>query len=118
MLALAVPRPSPFPHLPLAHFPSPPWRCVTYNEKHINQIDVLGIDWENPTRQSYVLFETLPSAGSYASGLAIKNPPKKTRPIKPKKTRLKKPKKTHLEVGFIGFFKPTYIFCSKITFFM
>jgi hypothetical protein len=66
MLALAVPRPSPFPHLPLAPFPSPPWRCVTYNEKHINQIDVLGIDWENPTRQSYVLFETLPSAGSYA----------------------------------------------------
>jgi hypothetical protein len=38
------------------------------------------------------------------AGLAIKNPPKKTRPIKPKKTRLKKPKKTHLEVGFIGFF--------------
>jgi hypothetical protein len=35
------------------------------------------------------------------AGLAIKNPPKKTRPIKPKKNP---PKKTHLEAGFIGFF--------------
>jgi hypothetical protein len=43
-------------------------------------------------------------------GLAIKNPPKKTRPIKPKKTRLKKPKKPHLEVGFIGFFLNQHIF--------
>jgi hypothetical protein len=50
-------------------------------------------------------------------GLAIKNPPKKTRPIKPKKTRLKKPKKNHLEAGFIGFFEPTYIFGTKITIF-
>jgi hypothetical protein len=45
-------------------------------------------------------------------GLAIKNPPKKTRPIKPKKTRPIKPKKTRLKkptskrvfLGFIGFF--------------
>jgi hypothetical protein len=39
-----------------------------------------------------------------AAGLAIKNPPKKTCPIKPKKNHVKKPKKNHLEVGFIGFF--------------
>jgi hypothetical protein len=38
------------------------------------------------------------------AGLAIKNPPKKTRPIKPKKTRLKKPTSKRF-FGFIGFFK-------------
>ncbi len=34
------------------------------------------------------------------SGLALKNPPKKTHPKKPKKTHLKKPNKS----GFFGFF--------------
>jgi hypothetical protein len=34
------------------------------------------------------------------AGLAIKNPPKKTCPIKPKKNRLKNPP----QIGFFGFY--------------
>jgi hypothetical protein len=50
-------------------------------------------------RKMYVLYCSL-----FLSGLALKNPPKKTHPKKPQKTRLKKPQKTHPQVGFFGFF--------------
>jgi hypothetical protein len=39
------------------------------------------------------------------SGLALKNPPKKTHPKKPKKTHLKKPTKSGFFWVFLGFFK-------------
>jgi hypothetical protein len=43
--------------------------------------------------------------GVFKSGLAIKNPPKKTHPKKPKKTHLKKPTKNGFFWVFLGFFK-------------
>jgi hypothetical protein len=56
-----------------------------------------------------------------ATGLAIKNPPKKTRPIKPKKTQKKTPKNPP-QSGFFGFYwdflKLKSVFGAKVTIFL
>jgi hypothetical protein len=58
---------------------------------------------------SQIRKKPIPDLGSQIhgskTGLALKNPPKKTHPKKPKKTHPKKPTKNVFFLGFLSFFK-------------